>query len=113
MFNLYIINTRLPAGPARFKSRRVTTKKCARKCRRDFKYLSPRVDFLGTTQSATCPNPPMNTSTENQASIIQIVQFAIFSSMTNDLLGLAIRHNSIMSGHENNTVNFLGELTNG
>ena len=62
IFNFYIRNTRLPAGPAHFKDGRVATKKYARKCGRTFEYLSPRVEFLGATRSATRPSPPMNSS---------------------------------------------------
>ena len=56
IFNFYKRNIRLPAGPARFKIGRVTTKKYVRKCGRAFEYLSPRIEFLGTTRSATRPN---------------------------------------------------------
>ena len=52
------------------------------------------------------------TPPENQGSIIEVVQSAIFNTITNDLLGLGILHNTTMSGHENSTIKFLGELIN-
>ena len=63
IFDIYVINTRLPAGPARFKNGRVATKNYALKCGRGFVYLCPRVDFIANTRSATRPSPPMNSST--------------------------------------------------
>ena len=66
IFDIYVINTRLPAGTARLKNGRVATKNYARKCGRGFVNFCPRVDFMANTRGYTRPSPPMNTSTMNR-----------------------------------------------